>query len=60
METFRTDQEEFWAGEFGNDYIETKPVCERGSEATQPYFHGILSRTGRIDSAVRIRRKCSG
>jgi spore coat polysaccharide biosynthesis protein SpsF len=50
MKQFTTEQEKFWAGEFGNQYI------ERNKDFTNniPLFAHILSRTTKVSSALEF------
>lgn len=49
----RTEQEQFWAGEFGDDYVERN----RGAElvaANRALFARILSRTNGVDRVLEL------
>lgn len=50
---YRTEQETFWAGEFGNEYLKRN----RGAEwiaANLAFFSKILSRTEKVGSAIEF------
>ena len=52
-EKYKTDQEEFWAGQFGNEYA----VRNRGTPITSgniALFSKILGRCGQIHSLIEF------
>jgi pseudaminic acid biosynthesis-associated methylase len=50
---FRTEQEAFWAGEFGDTYI-SRNQEDRFVGNNAAFFSKILARTGRIKSAIEF------
>lgn len=50
---FKTEQEHFWAGEFGREYI-TRNTSERYLASNTAMFSRILSRTDRVDSLIEL------
>jgi pseudaminic acid biosynthesis-associated methylase len=50
---FRTEQEAFWAGEFGDEYI-SRNQEDRFVGNNAAFFSRILARTGRIKSAIEF------
>lgn len=53
MSTYKTEQEEFWAGEFGNDYVERNKSQELLSTKLA-LFSKILQSTEKIDSCLEL------
>jgi spore coat polysaccharide biosynthesis protein SpsF len=53
MRDYATDQERFWAGEFGNDYIERNRGAEQLASRTA-IFADILRRTSGVDSVLEL------
>jgi spore coat polysaccharide biosynthesis protein SpsF len=53
MSAYSTLQEEFWAGEFGSEYI-SRNQSERLLAANLAFFSRILERTGEIRSCVEL------
>ena len=51
--THSTPQEEFWAGQFGTDYI-TRNQSEQLLAANLAFFSRVLERTGKIVSCVEL------
>jgi len=51
--TFKTEQESFWAGEFGNDYIE-RNQGQQLLASNLALFTRILSRTERVGSLIEF------
>jgi len=53
MDNFRTDQENFWAGSFGGDYVERNqdPTMVRANEV---FFERILAATTGVSSVVEL------
>jgi len=51
--TFKTEQESFWAGEFGNDYIE-RNQGQQLLASNLALFTRILSRTERLGSLIEF------
>lgn len=50
---FKTGQEEFWAGEFGNDYLERNQGASSVS-SNIALFSRILSRTSHVSSVIEF------
>src|SRR3989338_3125387 len=50
---FKTEQENFWAGEFGDEYA-NRNQGEALVASNIALFSKILSRAGRIDSAIEF------
>ena len=50
---FKTQQEEFWAGEFGTRYIERNDD-ERLVAANTALFSQVLSKTSGVDSVLEF------
>jgi spore coat polysaccharide biosynthesis protein SpsF len=53
MENFTTEQERFWAGRFGNDYID-RNVGAAVSAWKLARFARIVQRTGRLESVLEL------
>ncbi len=53
MTGFKTDQERFWAGEFGDAYVHRNRL-EELLPARLALFSRILAHTGRIDSVIEF------
>jgi spore coat polysaccharide biosynthesis protein SpsF len=53
MAGFKTPQEEFWAGEFGDEYVD-RNKGSRLLASNTALFTRILSRTSRIDSVLEL------
>ncbi len=53
MATFKTDQEQFWAGNFGNDYA-SRNMGELFLASQVNYFSKILGRTDGVNSALEL------
>ncbi len=53
MVTFKTEQEEFWAGSFGNEYTD-RNVGEKGVANNTVLFSSILSKTEQIHSLIEF------
>lgn len=55
METskFRSEQEQFWAGEFGDDYI-GRNQSEQLLASNTHFFSKALARTGRLESCIEF------
>ncbi|MEO7487476.1 MAG: pseudaminic acid biosynthesis-associated methylase [Ferruginibacter sp.] len=53
MQSFKTEQEKFWAGEFGHDYIQ-RNKGEKLLAANLNFFTKALSQAGNIDSLVEF------
>ncbi len=53
MEQYRTEQEQFWAGEFGNEYIARNQGADLLA-ANLKFFAGTLKRAGAIASCVEF------
>lgn len=51
--SFKTEQEAFWAGKFGTDYIGRNESAELLASNLN-FFSGALSNAGRIDSCVEF------
>jgi|APSaa5957512493_1039668.scaffolds.fasta_scaffold164838_1 hypothetical protein len=51
--TFQTDQERFWAEEFGDDYV-ARNIGPELIAAKTARFVKILERTGRIDNVLEL------
>jgi hypothetical protein len=51
--TFKTEQEEFWAGEFGNEYVDRNAGAALVASNTA-MFSSILQNTSRINSVVEF------
>ncbi len=51
--TYKTDQEEFWAGKFGDEYIE-RNQGETTLASNIALFSKILSHTGKISSIIEF------
>lgn len=51
--TYRTTQENFWAGEFGSDYI-SRNIRSSLAAANLGLFGRILGRAGRVDSVLEF------
>ena len=50
---YRTEQEKFWAGEFGNSYIE-RNATQHDLIAKQIMFSQMIRRVPRIESMVEL------
>jgi pseudaminic acid biosynthesis-associated methylase len=50
MSKFKTEQEEFWAGEFGNEYIKRN----KNHSPNIPFFSRILSKTTAVKSIIEF------
>jgi len=50
---YRTEQENFWAGKFGNDYIE-RNALNRTIRSNIRLFSRILERTTRVESLIEF------
>ena len=50
---YSTPQEEFWAGEFGTEYI-ARNQGEQLLASNLAFFSQVLERTGRISSCVEL------
>jgi pseudaminic acid biosynthesis-associated methylase len=50
---FKTDQEDFWAGQFGADYIE-RNASDKLLASNLNFFAQVLRRAGKIDSCVEF------
>jgi pseudaminic acid biosynthesis-associated methylase len=53
MTIYSTPQEEFWAGDFGSEYI-TRNQDDRLLAANVSFFSRVLQRTGQIRSCVEL------
>ena len=53
MESYKTEQEEFWAGEFGSHYIERNQGAVFIA-ANIHLFSKVLSKTQRVDSFLEL------
>ena len=53
MSTFKTEQEQFWAGEFGDEYIKRNNDSEVVA-ANLALFSKILSKTHNVSSAIEF------
>lgn len=53
MTKYQTEQEKFWAGSFGNSYIE-RNVSDALLKANIAFFTRVLSRVGPIDSIIEF------
>ena len=53
MSAYSTPQEEFWAGDFGSEYI-SRNQSERLLAANLAFFSRVLERTGEIRSCVEL------
>lgn len=51
--TFKTEQEAFWAGEFGDDYIE-RNKSQRLLAANLNFFSKALKVAGKVDSVIEF------
>jgi spore coat polysaccharide biosynthesis protein SpsF len=51
---FKTDQESFWAGKFGNDYIERNSDNSNNIAANINLFSKILEKTSNIKSIIEF------
>lgn len=52
MSPWKTEQEAFWAGEFGAEYLSRNAASEKASLANRGFFARILSRAGRLTSLL--------
>lgn len=50
---FKTEQEKFWAGDFGNDYIDRNQGAP-AMAANLAFFSRLLARTRAVDSAIEF------
>jgi len=53
MPQYRTEQEDFWAGEFGTEYI-GRNVSEEYVAANTAFFSRIIARMGPVDSVLEL------
>ena len=53
MKKFKTDQEEFWAGSFGDDYV-GRNQGEKLLASNTVFFTKILSRTDKVNSVIEF------
>jgi pseudaminic acid biosynthesis-associated methylase len=53
MESYETEQEEFWAGEFGNDYVD-RNAGEVSVAGNLAFFGNILARTRGVNSVLEL------
>ena len=53
MSAYKTEQEAFWAGQFGDDYIE-RNKGERLLQSNIALFSSIMERCGEIHSAIEL------
>jgi spore coat polysaccharide biosynthesis protein SpsF len=53
MSGFKTEQEDFWAGEFGTQYINRNP-SDKEMGARLALFARIMSRTREVDSIIEL------
>lgn len=53
MNSFKTPQEAFWAGEFGNDYI-NRNQWPQFVASNVAFFSKILQRTGALNSIIEL------
>lgn len=51
---YKTEQEIFWSGEFGNQYIERNECTRELMASAIGFFAKILSRTNRIKSVIEF------
>ena len=52
--SYQTEQETFWSGEFGNDYIERNGCTKKSLAAVIRLYTEVLSRTGEIKSMIEL------
>lgn len=52
--SYQTEQETFWSGEFGNDYIERNGCTKKSHAAVVRLYTEILSRTGELKSMIEL------
>lgn len=53
MNNFRTEQEDFWAGDFGNDYID-RNISQELLASNAALFSSILKKTSSINSILEF------
>lgn len=53
MDTFKTDQERFWAGQFGDEYINRNPI-DMEMSGRLALFAKILAQTNRVQSIIEF------
>jgi spore coat polysaccharide biosynthesis protein SpsF len=53
MSTFKTEQENFWSGEFGNEYL-NRNQSDQLCASNLAFFSRILSNTKNIDSVIEL------